>query len=181
MRPELEIVRLWRKTRTNGSPVTRACALWPGRQNEATENKKRPLPNIQHQITIFLWNLHEFHQFCQFCNSLPILYQWWGIIPVIYSGGRRLSSRSQLVFSHAFKKGHWDWRIKDASCIVYPWARSVTSRSFSGWEAFCCDHLFKCWILFKCPLPIKIMAQSWIPSWLFRTLRMKYELLMCTV
>ena len=42
-----------------------------------------------------------------------------------YSGGRRLSSRAQLVFSHAIIKEH-----RDASCSVYSWTRSVTSRSF---------------------------------------------------
>ena len=43
-------------------------------------------------------------------------------------------ARATCVFSHAFKKEHRDWRIKDASCSVYPWAHSVTSRSFSGWD-----------------------------------------------
>ena len=40
--------------------------------------------------------------------------------------------RATCVFSHAFKKEHLDWCIKDTSCGVYPWARSVASRSFSG-------------------------------------------------
>ena len=35
-------------------------------------------------------------------------------------------------FSHAFKKE--DWYIKDASGNIYHLARSVTSRSFSGWS-----------------------------------------------
>ena len=43
-------------------------------------------------------------------------------------------ARATCVLSHAFKKEHRDWRIKDASCSVYPWACSVTSRSFSGWD-----------------------------------------------
>ena len=47
-----------------------------------------------------------------------------------HSRGRRLSSRWQLVFSHAFKQEYRDLRIKDAPCSVYPWERSVTSRSF---------------------------------------------------
>ena len=38
------------------------------------------------------------------------------------------------VFSHTFKKEHHDWCIKDASCSVYSWARSVMSRLFSGWD-----------------------------------------------
>ena len=43
-------------------------------------------------------------------------------------------ARATCGFFHAFKKEHWDWCIKIASCSVYPWARSVTSRSFSGWD-----------------------------------------------
>ena len=43
-------------------------------------------------------------------------------------------ARSTCVFSHAFKKEHRDWRIKDASCSVYPWALSVKSWPFSGWD-----------------------------------------------
>ena len=43
-------------------------------------------------------------------------------------------ARPTCVFAHAFKKEHRDWRIKDASCSVYPWAGSVTSRSFSWWD-----------------------------------------------
>ena len=41
-------------------------------------------------------------------------------------------ARATCVFSHAFKKEHRDWRINDASYSEYPWARSVMSRSFSG-------------------------------------------------
>ena len=36
------------------------------------------------------------------------------------------------VFSHTFKKKHWDWRIKDASCSVCRWARSMTSTVVLG-------------------------------------------------
>ena len=54
---------------------------------------------------------------------------------IFNSGGRRLSSRAQLVFSRVFKKEHWDWRIQDASCSVYHWTQAVTSRSFSGWDS----------------------------------------------
>ena len=44
-------------------------------------------------------------------------------------------AHATCVLSHAIKKEHRDWRIKDASCSVYPWARSVTtSRSFSWWD-----------------------------------------------
>ena len=41
-------------------------------------------------------------------------------------------ARATCVLSHAFKKEHRDERIKDSSCSVFPLARSVTSRSFSG-------------------------------------------------
>ena len=33
-------------------------------------------------------------------------------------------ARATCVLSHAFEKEHRDWRIKDASCSVYPWVRS---------------------------------------------------------
>ena len=42
--------------------------------------------------------------------------------------------RTTCVFSYTFKKEHIDWRINDASWSVYSWTRSVTSRSFSGWD-----------------------------------------------
>ena len=44
-----------------------------------------------------------------------------------YSGGRRLSSRAQLVCFLTRSKRN---TVIDASCSVYCWARSVTSRSF---------------------------------------------------
>ena len=34
------------------------------------------------------------------------------------------------MFSHAFKKEHRDWGLKDAFYSVYPWSRSATSQSF---------------------------------------------------
>ena len=45
-------------------------------------------------------------------------------------------ARETCVFSHSFKKEHRDWHIKDASWSVYSWTRSVTSRSFSGWDKY---------------------------------------------
>ena len=52
-----------------------------------------------------------------------------------YSGRRRLASHAQLVcFLTRSKRNTGTWRIKGASCSVYRWARSVTSRSFSGWD-----------------------------------------------
>ena len=42
----------------------------------------------------------------------------------------RLSSHVQLVCLTLSKREYQDWRIKNASCSVYPWARSVTSHYF---------------------------------------------------
>ena len=53
-------------------------------------------------------------------------------------------ARATWVFSHAFKKEHRDWRIKDASCSVYSWMRSVTSRSYSGWDKVYTLNFLKC-------------------------------------
>ena len=54
-----------------------------------------------------------------------------------------VNARATCVFSHAFKKEHWDWRIKDASCSVYSWTRPVTSRSFSGWDKV---YIYACFL-----------------------------------
>ena len=38
------------------------------------------------------------------------------------------------MLSHALIKESWDWHLKDASCIVYQLACSVTPQSFLGWN-----------------------------------------------
>ena len=43
-------------------------------------------------------------------------------------------TRVPCVLSHAFRNESRDWRIKDASCSVFPSLRSVMSRSFPGWD-----------------------------------------------
>ena len=49
-------------------------------------------------------------------------------------------AHATCVFSHTVKKEHRDWCIKDASCSVYPWACSVTSRPFMVWVYALIDY-----------------------------------------
>ena len=52
-----------------------------------------------------------------------------------YSEGGRLLPCAHLVwYPTALKKEYRDWHIKEASCNVYLWPRSVTSESLSGWD-----------------------------------------------
>ena len=67
-------------------------------------------------------------------------------------------ARNLCVFSRV-QKGTQDWRIKDAYCSVYPWARSVTSRSFSGWEKVYTDPFMP--LLPLCPRCKTVVSQSW--------------------
>ena len=41
-----------------------------------------------------------------------------------------------MCFLTRSKKEHRDWRIKDASRSMYPWARLATSRPFLGWDKY---------------------------------------------
>ena len=79
-----------------------------------------------------------FHKF--WCCDMEMMIWLYFVSPRERPWRQRVCQTKTLVIahttcvSHAFKKEHQDWRIKDASCSVYPWACSVTSRSFSGWD-----------------------------------------------
>ena len=63
-----------------------------------------------------------------------------------------VTARATCVFSHEFKKEHRDWRVKDASCSVYHWAR----HSHSLEQSIVKDHR---------TVAVLVSNKKWIYGW----------------